>query len=180
MRIKFFLLLKIHLGFVVSVWGELLEKQAWKKAYPQNPEDLRAIQAQLQSLLPDAEKAVVSIETGDGAGSGVIISPEGLVLTAAHVIGSTGKRMKVRLHDGKRLSAITLGGSELSDAGMLKIKGSKNLPYATVSEKDLSSRYHTHCDPRLNANQALELAFLISDEIKKNSSYSKNAIQVAS
>ena len=49
-----------------------------------------------------------------------------------------------------------------------------------ISEKDLSSRYHTHCDPRLNANQALELAFLISDEIKKNSSYSKNAIQAAS
>ena len=49
-----------------------------------------------------------------------------------------------------------------------------------ISEKDLSSRYHTHCDPRLNANQALELAFLISDEIKKNSSYSKNAQRAAS
>jgi 3-deoxy-7-phosphoheptulonate synthase len=49
-----------------------------------------------------------------------------------------------------------------------------------ISDKDLSSRYHTHCDPRLNANQALELAFLISDEIKKNSTYSKNAIQAAS
>ena len=49
-----------------------------------------------------------------------------------------------------------------------------------ISDADLSSRYHTHCDPRLNADQALELAFLISDEIKKNSSYSKNAIQEAS
>ena len=49
-----------------------------------------------------------------------------------------------------------------------------------ISDEDLSSRYHTHCDPRLNANQALELAFLISDEIKKNSSYSKNAVQAAS
>ena len=49
-----------------------------------------------------------------------------------------------------------------------------------ISDTDLSSRYHTQCDPRLNANQALELAFLISDEIKKNSSYSKNAIQAAS
>src|SRR6056300_795547 len=49
-----------------------------------------------------------------------------------------------------------------------------------ISDNDLSSRYHTHCDPRLNANQALELAFLISDEIKKNSTYSKNAIQAAS
>ncbi|MEM9469388.1 MAG: 3-deoxy-7-phosphoheptulonate synthase class II [Pseudomonadota bacterium] len=35
-----------------------------------------------------------------------------------------------------------------------------------ISDEDLSSRYHTACDPRLNANQALELAFLISDELK--------------
>lgn len=36
-----------------------------------------------------------------------------------------------------------------------------------VTEEDLSSRYHTHCDPRLNANQALELAFLIADTLKE-------------
>lgn len=35
-----------------------------------------------------------------------------------------------------------------------------------VTEEDLSSRYHTHCDPRLNADQALELAFLIADSLK--------------
>ena len=49
-----------------------------------------------------------------------------------------------------------------------------------ISDQDLSSRYHTHCDPRLNANQALELAFLISDEIKKNAAYSKKNIKAAS
>ena len=37
----------------------------------------------------------------------------------------------------------------------------------TVTEQDLSSRYHTHCDPRLNADQALELAFLIADSLKE-------------
>jgi len=36
-----------------------------------------------------------------------------------------------------------------------------------VSEEDLSSRYHTHCDPRLNADQSLELAFLIADTLKE-------------
>ncbi|MGK2740135.1 class II 3-deoxy-7-phosphoheptulonate synthase [Tepidicaulis sp. LMO-SS28] len=36
-----------------------------------------------------------------------------------------------------------------------------------ITEGDLSSRYHTHCDPRLNANQALELAFLIAEGLKK-------------
>ena len=33
----------------------------------------------------------------------------------------------------------------------------------SIVDSDLKSRYHTHCDPRLNANQAIELAFLISD-----------------
>jgi 3-deoxy-7-phosphoheptulonate synthase len=36
-----------------------------------------------------------------------------------------------------------------------------------ISELDLSNRYHTHCDPRLNASQSLELAFLIADLLKK-------------
>ena len=49
-----------------------------------------------------------------------------------------------------------------------------------ISERDLSNRYRTHCDPRLNANQALELAFLISEEIKKNSKISNKIIQAAS
>ena len=35
-----------------------------------------------------------------------------------------------------------------------------------ISEGDLSSRYHTHCDPRLNASQALELAFILADRFK--------------
>jgi len=49
-----------------------------------------------------------------------------------------------------------------------------------ISDQDLSSRYRTHCDPRLNANQALELAFLISDEIKKNSIYARSGIRAVS
>ncbi len=34
-----------------------------------------------------------------------------------------------------------------------------------VSEEDLSDRYHTACDPRLNASQSLELAFLVAEEL---------------
>ena len=36
----------------------------------------------------------------------------------------------------------------------------------SVSEASLGDRYHTHCDPRLNASQALELAFLIAEALK--------------
>ncbi|HEX7075025.1 MAG TPA: 3-deoxy-7-phosphoheptulonate synthase class II [Hyphomicrobiaceae bacterium] len=39
---------------------------------------------------------------------------------------------------------------------------------AAISEADLSDRYHTHCDPRLNADQALELAFLIAERLKQD------------
>lgn len=43
---------------------------------------------------------------------------------------------------------------------------------SAIGDTDLSSRYHTHCDPRLNASQALELAFLVADELKDV--YSRN------
>jgi len=36
-----------------------------------------------------------------------------------------------------------------------------------LSDQDLHDRYHTHCDPRLNANQSIELAFLVAEELKK-------------
>ncbi|MBL4613865.1 MAG: 3-deoxy-7-phosphoheptulonate synthase class II [Magnetovibrio sp.] len=36
-----------------------------------------------------------------------------------------------------------------------------------IKDADLSLRYHTHCDPRLNATQALELAFLLAEQLKE-------------
>jgi 3-deoxy-7-phosphoheptulonate synthase len=36
---------------------------------------------------------------------------------------------------------------------------------SAVTEAALQDRYHTYCDPRLNASQALELAFLVAEEI---------------
>ncbi|UVK41604.1 3-deoxy-7-phosphoheptulonate synthase class II [Mesorhizobium sp. AR10] len=37
-----------------------------------------------------------------------------------------------------------------------------------ITAEELQDRYHTHCDPRLNADQAIELAFLVSDLLKKS------------
>jgi 3-deoxy-7-phosphoheptulonate synthase len=36
-----------------------------------------------------------------------------------------------------------------------------------ITDEDLTKRYHTHCDPRLNSSQSLELAFLIAEELRK-------------
>ena len=36
----------------------------------------------------------------------------------------------------------------------------------SIDDEDLHSRYHTACEPRLNASQSLELAFLIAEELE--------------
>ena len=49
---------------------------------------------------------------------------------------------------------------EMTGENVTECTGSMSCP---ITEDDLHSRYHTQCDPRLNANQALELAFMISE-----------------
>ena len=132
---KMLKLITIFLLGLNVVHGDMVDLAAWEKQSPEDLTDLLAIQERLRELLPDAKKALVSIEAGDGAGSGVIVSKEGLVLTAAHVIGKTGKKMQVRLPTGKRNSAVTLGGSEISDAAMLKIKGGGEWPFVTIAKR---------------------------------------------
>ena len=46
-----------------------------------------------------------------------------------------------------------------------------------ISDTDLQDRYHTHCDPRLNAQQALELAFLVAELIKEERD--ESAVKIA-
>lgn len=41
---------------------------------------------------------------------------------------------------------------------------------SAVAAEDLNSRYHTHCDPRLNASQALEMSFYIAGRLHSRES----------
>ncbi len=49
----------------------------------------------------------------------------------------------------------------------------------SISETDLSDRYRTHCDPRLNADQALELAFLVAERLRRDKREGEGALAVA-
>jgi 3-deoxy-7-phosphoheptulonate synthase len=53
---------------------------------------------------------------------------------------------------------------EMTGNDVTECTGSTSSP---ITDEGLASRYHTQCDPRLNASQALELAFMISDTIAK-------------
>eukprot|EP00983_Pelagomonas_calceolata_P009342 302265-Pelagomonas_calceolata.AAC.7 len=39
---------------------------------------------------------------------------------------------------------------------------------SSIQADDLNSRYHTHCDPRLNAEQALEIAFYVASRLRRS------------
>ncbi len=49
-----------------------------------------------------------------------------------------------------------------------------------ITDEDLSARYHTYCDPRLNASQSLELAFLIADSLKAQRAGRRSRMAAAS
>ena len=47
-----------------------------------------------------------------------------------------------------------------------------------ISEVDLHERYHTHCDPRMNASQSLEMAFLIAEQLQAQTRKSQHVVQM--
>lgn len=96
--------------------------------------DLLAVQAKVQAALVHAREAVVVIQCNGGTASGVIVSPAGLVLTAAHVTGDAHKKIKIILSSGKTVEAKSLGLDTATDAGMVQLPApEKAWPYADIS-----------------------------------------------
>lgn len=106
-----------------------------KKA-PENRKDLDAIQAALAKALPNARAATVCIEMGEGSGTGVIVSADGLILTAAHVSSGVKKKATVVLEDGTKLKAETLGLVADTDAAMMRITEKGTWPFVEIDRSD--------------------------------------------
>ncbi|HEV7263762.1 MAG TPA: trypsin-like peptidase domain-containing protein [Falsiroseomonas sp.] len=66
-----------------------------------------------------------------GAGSGFIIDPSGLIVTANHVVGEA-TRVTVSLLDGTELPAQLLGTDELTDLAVLQVEADRPLPYVAL------------------------------------------------
>ncbi|MFD2255990.1 S1C family serine protease [Luteolibacter algae] len=106
-----------------------------KKA-PQSREDLLMIEKALKAALPQTSAATVCIDLGEGTGSGVIVSADGLVMTAAHVSTGVGKKVTVIMPDGKKLKGKTLGLMADKDAALVQIISEGPFPFVEIDRTD--------------------------------------------
>jgi serine protease Do len=133
---------------ILSTAAPAADPPKWDPARTTNPDDvaeLKALQGAVNSVVDKCAPATVALKYGSGSGSGVIVSEDGLVLTAAHVIRDypenwkgkfdppalpfvTGKKLLVMMPDGKEYEAKTLGINAGLDTGMVKLtdKGPNN------------------------------------------------------
>ena len=108
------------------------ETVADNEVHPQEIE--RAVTEIAERIVP----CTVGIQIGDFVeGSGVVISEDGYVLTAAHVSGQPGRDVTIRFPDGKTAPGRTLGIHVDVDAGLVKITEPGKWPFVPlVSPED--------------------------------------------
>ena len=105
---------------------------------PQNVSDLKAMQEHLQKLSEKIIPCTVGVRVGPAQGSGVIISKDGYVLTAAHVVGKPNIDVTFVLPDGSTVKGKTLGMNRTIDAGLMKITEEREWPFVEMGiSKDL-------------------------------------------
>ncbi len=104
---------------------------------PGNVSDLKAMQQRVQKLSEKLMLATVGVQVGQAQGSGVIVSKDGYVLTAAHVSGNPGRDVTFIMSDGKMLKGKTLGLNRTLDAGLMKIAEGSDFPSAEMGLSDI-------------------------------------------
>ena len=100
------------------------------------PASLKAVEAKVQAVVAKAlpcTVALISKRTG-AAGSGVVVSEDGLILTAGHVTRATGDELVVYFPDGKTAEATALGADYQKDSGMARIVDEGRYPFVELGE----------------------------------------------
>ena len=120
----------------VGVW-----LAAGPSAQAEGLDDLRAREEKVKAIVQRVMPCVVAVTSADedkpGSGSGVIISKDGLILTAAHVTQATGNNLTIIFPDGRRVKGTSLGANRTTDAGMARITEPGDWPFVEMGSSDL-------------------------------------------
>ncbi len=99
--------------------------------------ELKVIETQVKQLVAKTTPAVVSLigDNKPAAGSGVVVSEDGLILTAAHVTQGN-MTMTVVFPDGTQRKCDVLGSNFTRDVGMARIQGAGKHPFVEMGDSE--------------------------------------------
>ena len=121
--------------FLLNIGSPVLYAQTGLPDEVKSIADLKKIEERVQKVVAKVSKATVgltSIRSG-ASGSGVVVNEGGIILTAAHVSGST-KEMNVIFPDGKAYVAKVLGANRTKDVAMLQLVGDQKWPFVELGD----------------------------------------------
>lgn len=129
--------------FFVTCWLFLFSLSSFVQA---DEIDLPGLQQQIYKVVEKTAPAIVEITRRGSVFSGVIVSPQGHVLTAGHTVVDPDQVCNIMLPDGRRFRGKSIGCCEQMrgdqiDCGLIKIEGASDLPYAEIGS---SSQLRTH------------------------------------
>lgn len=100
---------------------------------------LRDLQAAIWPVVEQARKSTVAVSAMDSTGSGVVVSADGLILTAGHVVtdletGEVAEQVTILFEDGEESKARLLGMNRTHDAAMLQLIGEGPWAFSTLGD----------------------------------------------
>ena len=121
--------------FAALVFVSVFLSTSRSNAQTDTVSQLKEVQRKVAQAVDLAMPACVAISDGIGFGSGVVVSPQGLVLTAGHVMASNDNgKYEVLFPSGRTVPARPLGKNLNDDAGMLQLIGPGPWPYVKMSK----------------------------------------------
>ncbi|PAY22756.1 serine protease [Dietzia natronolimnaea] len=109
-------------------------------AQPESQAADGTVESVADTVLPSVVSIDVRGQAGRGEGSGVILTPDGLIITNNHVIalGAAGGQIEVRFHDGSRAPATIVGTDPATDIAVIRAETDRSLtPIALGSSATL-------------------------------------------
>ena len=94
---------------------------------PRNQVELISLEKQQTKVAEKVNLVTVNLHHGNTQGSGVIITGEGYILTAAHVAGRPNQKIFINMHDGVQLEGVTMGVNRDMDAGLVRITSARDI-----------------------------------------------------
>ena len=123
-------------SFCYLVVGGLVSLLSGGASLAENVSSMADLQKHVHEVASRVTAATVALVSDGGeTGSGVIVSPQGLILTAAHVVGGD-EIMRVVFADGRVVKGRVLGANFTRDAAMVQIMDGGNYPHVELGESD--------------------------------------------